>query len=128
MSRIGLRANPSVESTKCSKLHFVGSPRTLELAMAYLQKIVLHCPTGYKRELDDLVEKFIADGVKFVGVVGEDCSRVEDIIDELVVGDGSDQTRFILTSFHEGKTVAEALEFARSLTGEYAGEVQLVDL
>jgi hypothetical protein len=96
--------------------------------MAYLQKVVLHCPAGYKRELDDLLERFIADGVKFVGVVGEDCSRVEDIIDELVVGDGSDQQRFILTSFHDGETVAEALEFARSLTGEYAGEVQLVEL
>jgi hypothetical protein len=96
--------------------------------MAYLQKVVLHCPSGYKRELDDLVERFIADGVKFVGVVGEDCSRVEDIIDELVVGNGSDEQRFILTAFHEGETVAEALEFAKSLTGEYAGEVQLVEL
>jgi len=96
--------------------------------MPYLRKVVLHCPKGYRMELDALVEQFIADGVAYVGVVGEDCSRVEDIIDELVVGDGSDQSRFILTSAHPGESVEEALEYARSLYAEYSGEVQLVEL
>jgi len=96
--------------------------------MPYLRKVVLHCPKGYRKELDALVEQFIADGVAYVGVVGEDCSRVEDIIDELVVGDGSDQSRFILTSAHPGESVEEALEYARSLYAEYSGEVQLVEL
>jgi len=79
-------------------------------------------------ELDSMVEQFLADGVAFVGVVGEDCSRVEDIIDELVVGDGTDDGRYILTSSHAGETIDDALEFARSLTNEYEGEVQLVEL
>jgi len=79
-------------------------------------------------ELDSMVEQFLADGVAFVGVVGEDCSRVEDIIDELVVGDGTDDGRYILTSSHAGETIDDALEFARSLSNEYAGEVQLVEL
>ena len=96
--------------------------------MPYLRKVVLHCPKGYRMELDALVEQFIADGVAFVGVVGEDCSRVEDIIDELVVGDASDESRFILTSAHPGESVEDALKFARSLYAEYSGEVQLVEL
>ncbi|WP_222611471.1 hypothetical protein [Undibacterium sp. CY21W] len=79
-------------------------------------------------ELDSMVEQFLADGVAFVGVVGEDCSRVEDIIDELIVGDGTDDNRYILTSSHAGETIDDALEFARSLSNEYAGEVQLVEL
>jgi hypothetical protein len=54
--------------------------------MTYATKVVLHCPTGYHIGLDRLVEQFIADGVKFVGVVGHDCQFVEDLIDELVVG------------------------------------------
>jgi len=76
--------------------------------MRYGRKIVLHCLSGYKPELDEMVEQFLRDGVVFVGVVGKDCSRVDDIIDELVVGDGSDETRFILTSFHEGESLDEA--------------------
>ena len=75
-----------------------------------------------------MVEQFVADGVKFVGVVGADCSRVEDIIDELVVGDGSDDRRFILTSSHPGKSIEEAVKFARDLSEEYAGEPQIVEL
>jgi hypothetical protein len=94
--------------------------------MPYGRKIVLHCPTGYQERLDQMVERFIEDRVIFVGVVGEDCARIEDIIDELVVGDGSDESRFILTSSHPDESLSEAVEFALSLRAEYAGEVQVV--
>jgi hypothetical protein len=96
--------------------------------VAYGRKIVLHCLAGYKPELDRMVEDFIRDGVAFVGVVGEDCAKIEDIIDELVVGDGSDESRFILTSSHPGETIDDALDFAKSLTLEYEGEPQVVVL
>ena len=96
--------------------------------MAFQSKVVLHCVAGEPKGLDALIETFLKDGVRFVGVVGKGASRIEDIIDEIVVGDGTDDSRFILTSSHEGETVEEALEFARMLTGEYAGEVQLVEV
>jgi hypothetical protein len=96
--------------------------------MPFANKVVLHCQTGHHMELDRMVEQFIADGVRLVGVVGGDCQRVEDIIDELVVGDGSDESRFILTSSHPDESLREALEFARSLSGEYSGEPQVVEL
>jgi hypothetical protein len=77
--------------------------------------------------LDQMVADFIRDGVVFVGVVGTDCSKVEDIMDELVVGDG-DQDKFILTSSHPGESLDDAIEFAKSLTGEFEGDVQVVEL
>jgi predicted aldo/keto reductase-like oxidoreductase len=96
--------------------------------MPYSRKIVLICPHGATPRLETLVEKFIQDGIKFVAVVGNDCSRVEDFIDEIVVGDGTREF-FLLTSSHPGETTADATDFARSLSGEYAGdEVQLVEL
>lgn len=99
------------------------------LAMAYQKKIVLSCPMGYRMELDTMVENFIRDGVSYVGVVGKDCAKIEDIIDEIVVGDGSDENRYILTASHPGASVDEAVLFARALTGEFAGnEVQVVEL
>lgn len=97
--------------------------------MAYARKIVLHCPEGYTVALDRLVEDFLRDGVKFVAVVGKDCAGIEDTIDWLVIGDASDESRFILTSSHPDESVEEAIEFAQALAGEaYAGEVQLVRL
>lgn len=78
--------------------------------------------------LDDLVEEFLRDGVTFVGVVGKDAAHVEDMIDELVVGDGTDEGRFILTSSHEGESLQAAIEFAESLSSEYAGKAEVVEL
>ena len=96
--------------------------------MTYGKKIVLNCPAGYKMRLDDMVEEFLRDGVTFVGVVGKDAAHVEDMIDELVVGDGADEGRFILTSNHEGESLQAAIEFAESLSSEYAGKAEVVEL
>jgi len=94
--------------------------------MGYAKKIVLVSKSGYQLALDALVEQFIRDGVKFVGVVGEDCAKVEDIIDEIVVGDGNNDN-FILTSSHPGESVEEVIEFAHLLSLECVDEVQVVE-
>ena len=74
--------------------------------MAYAKKIALHCPNGYDTRLDTLIEDFIRDGVVFVGVVGEDCARVEDIIDEVRTGASY---RDIAAKFHLEDFEVEAL-------------------
>ena len=76
--------------------------------MAYPKKIVLNCPHGASSKLTPIVEEFIRDEVMFVEVVGKDCSLVEDLIDEIVVGNGT-RDAFILTSSHPGETVSEML-------------------
>ena len=93
--------------------------------MSRPKKIVLHCASGQPPHLSTLVEEFIRDGVVFVGVVGRDCSHVENIIDELVVGDGS-HARHLLTSSHPDESVEQAVLFAESLTGEFAGDVHVL--
>jgi len=95
--------------------------------MPHEKKIVLHCARGYEGRIASLVEEFIRNGVTFVGVVGPDCAKVEEIIDELVVGDGSREYH-MLTSSHPGESIQEAVQFAQSLTGEFRGEVQVVEL
>jgi hypothetical protein len=96
--------------------------------MSHPKKIVLHCPRGYQPRVDTLVSEFMRDGVTFVGVVGQDCAKIEDIVDELVVGDGTCEPYFMLTSSHPDETIAEAVEFAQSLTGEYAGDVHVIEV
>jgi hypothetical protein len=96
--------------------------------VAYPAKIVLHCVSGSPRGLDVLVESFLADGVKLVCVVGRDAAHVEDLVDEIVVGDGSDKERFILTSSHPGESLRDTLEFAQTFTDEYGDEVQVVEV
>ncbi len=96
--------------------------------MPYGRKIVLYCPAGYQPQLDAMIEQFIEDDIAFIGVVGKDCAKIEDIIDEIVVGDGSSKRPFVLTSSHPDESLDDAVEFAASLIGEYAGEVHVVTL
>jgi len=65
--------------------------------------------------------------VIFVGVVGHDCQRAEEIIDELCVGDGTVDYS-LLTSSHPGESLDEVTEFSDSLSNEFAGEAQIVKL
>ncbi|MES3002488.1 MAG: hypothetical protein V4787_17500 [Pseudomonadota bacterium] len=77
---------------------------------------------------EELAREFIADGVIFVGRVGKDCEVVEDFIDWVCIEHGSPERNFILTLAHPGESLGKAVEFARSLSAEYEGEVQVVDL
>ena len=94
--------------------------------MEYLKKIVLHCPNGCPANLEQLVADFRAAGVIYVGVVGKDCSYIEDNIDALCVGLGHDIYE-LLTASHPGESLDMAVDFANSLTGEYAGQTQVIE-
>ncbi len=76
-------------------------------------KIVLELPLSDEALLPAFVEQCIADNVSLIAVVGEGCERIEDEIDWLIVGDGTDNSRFITTSSHPGEALEEATEFAR---------------
>ena len=94
--------------------------------MPYLPKIVLYCPAGLHGGLEPLVQAFIQDGVTFIAVAGKDASLIEDIIDEVCVGDGA-QPYSMLTSSHPGESLAAVVEFARSLDLEFVGPVEVVE-
>jgi hypothetical protein len=96
--------------------------------MTYAPKIVLELPVSNPELLQPFVEACLRDGVDLIAIVGEGASRMDDLIDEIVVGDGSDRNRFINTTFHADETVDEVLEFARSWKEELGQAVQLVKL
>ena len=95
--------------------------------MAALRKIVLHSLHGYRPELDGIVAQWIQEQVGYVGVVGADAARIEDAIDELCVGDGSNPY-FMLTASHgTNETLQDAVFLAEQLSGELAGDVRIVE-
>ena len=94
--------------------------------MTYAPKIVLRLPISDLDLLDFFVEECLRDGVSLIAIVGTGASKIDDIIDELVVGDGSDPGRYITTAFHEDATLEEVLEFARMWEVDRGQAVQLV--
>jgi hypothetical protein len=96
--------------------------------MPYAPKIVLQLPLSNPNLLEPFVEACLRDGVTLIAIVGEGAGKIESLIDELVVGDGSDRSRFIVTTFHPDETVEEVIEYARSWDEERGQPVELVKL
>ena len=84
--------------------------------MPYAQRVILHAPPWNAQSLVDFVKDCIRDGVLLVCVIGNDCQKVEDVINELVVCNGSDVRRFINTTSHPDENLAEARDFAARWT------------
>ena len=89
--------------------------------MSHAPKIILQLPLSNPGGLADFVEACLRDRVVLIAVVGANASEVHDQIDELIVSDGADAGRFILTSFHIDETLEEVLAFAKILEPESAG-------
>lgn len=68
---------------------------------------LIHSPT-----LKALIENCLIDGVELIAVVGPECRLIEDVIDEIIVGDGSDDSRYITTSSHPNEALEDVLKFA----------------
>lgn len=91
-------------------------------------KIVLTLPIADKVMLPAFVEQCIARNVSLIAVHGEACERIEDEIDWLIVGDGTDDSRFITTSSHPGETLEEVVEFATAWWVNADGPTEIVQL
>jgi hypothetical protein len=82
---------------------------------AYAAKIILHAPAWNSPLLGDFVDKCLRDKVALICVVSGDCERVHDVIDELIVGDGSaDDSEWPATTWHMGQSLDEVRSFAAS--------------
>jgi len=95
---------------------------------AYPAKVVLMLPVKHPERLAPFVEKCLIDGVELIAVVGDGCVKIEDKIDDLIVGDGSDLERFITTSSHPNEPLADALNMAEVWFTAGDNRVELVSL
>jgi hypothetical protein len=96
--------------------------------MPLARKLILHVPISDEALLDGFVETCLSDGVSLVAVFGPGCARIEDIIDEIVVGDGNDKTRFLCTSSHPDEPFEDVLNMVMIWEFERGDPVEEVRL
>ena len=96
--------------------------------MPFARKIILHVPVSDEALLDGFVEQCLIDDVSLVAVVGPGCERIEEIIDEIVVGEGNDQNRFLCTTSHPNDPFDDVLNMAETWEFERGDPVQQVRL
>lgn len=105
-----------------------GHPIGYNLTMPFARKLILHVPISDEALLDGFVEQCLKDGVSLVAVVGPDCARIEDVIDEIVVGDGSGETRFLCTSSHPDEPFEDVLNMVMTWEFERGDPMQEIRL
>ena len=88
-------------------------------------RILLHSPISGAASLAPFVEQCLQDGVSLIAVFGEGSEELEEAIDWLVIGDGTDQSRYITTSCHENDSFEQAIEFASAWHCEREGFVEI---
>ena len=95
--------------------------------MSLPPRIVLHAPILDQAALEPFVEQCLKDGVRLIAIWGDGAEALEDDIDWLVIGDGADKSRFLVTSAHPEDSLEEVLEFASGWNCEREGltEVRL---
>ena len=93
--------------------------------MSLPPRVVLHSPVSDRAALESFVEQCLHDEVALIAVVGDDAEALETEIDWLVVGDGSDDGRFVVTSSHPGESLQEVLDFAAAWHCEREGLLEV---
>lgn len=96
--------------------------------MPFNRKLILHTPVSDETLIEGFVEHCIRDRVSLVAVVGPDAMKIESLVDRLLIGDGSDSTRFFCTTAHQDEPFEDVLHMVRTFEldpGEPIQEVRL---
>ena len=93
--------------------------------MAIARKIVLHSTRELGPGLDVLVEAWMREGVRYVGVVGIDADDIVEAIDRFCIGDGTRPYDMLTASHAEPETMDDALALASQV--DIPGEVSVVE-
>jgi hypothetical protein len=96
--------------------------------VTYARKILLHSPVADESQLNAFVEQCLKDDVSIIAVFGPESRRIEDIIDEIVVGDGSDPDRFVCTTSHSEEPLDDVLNMLKYWELESGDPIQEVRL
>ncbi|WP_216825774.1 hypothetical protein [Ruegeria sp. EL01] len=89
-------------------------------------KYILHSPISDGLQLEQFVERCLKEKASLLAIFGTDCSGLEDLIDDIVIGDGSDADRFLCTTSHPDEALEDVLSFAQKWEADDAGEIHQV--
>jgi hypothetical protein len=93
--------------------------------MSLPPRILLYSPVSDYAALTELKERCLKNGVRLISIAGPDADKLELQVDLLVVGDGFDETRFLVTSAHPSEPLDEVREFASGWVCEGEGLLEV---
>ena len=92
------------------------------------KKVVLVSRRGYDPSHDNLLRNLIARKITLFCAVGPQCEVWGEVMDQLVVGPTGEFQWHVTTSSHPGETVAEVVDFAKSLLLDEPTDVEIIEV
>lgn len=95
------------------------------------RKVILHSISRYEEQHDFFLKRLIDEKILLFCTVGKDCELFHDIMDELIVGDGTTELDFdMITTWHPNETFEEVIEFAKNfdIEGINNEEIQVIEV
>lgn len=89
-------------------------------------KYILHSPLSDRTSLEAFVEQCLSENASLIAVFGLGSAELEDMIDEIIVGDGKESNRFICTTSHPNESYDEVLSFVTVWKSDEGGTVNEV--
>ena len=74
-------------------------------------KYILHSPLADRARLNAFVENCLNERASLIAIFGSGCTELEELIDDIIVGSGEDDSRFICTTSHPDETFDDVLSF-----------------
>lgn len=94
--------------------------------MPLARKIILHSPISNEALLESFVEQCLSDDVSLLAIFGPDSQELEETIDWIVIGDGSEPKRFLCTTSHPNEPFDDVMNMAQTWEFERGDPVQVV--
>lgn len=88
-------------------------------------RVVLVSTRRYSTEQNEVILSLLDRRYVLFCVVGVDCKKIEDIIDELAIGD-SITPKFITTTSHPAESVDDVINFAKMLTLDSKSDIDVL--
>lgn len=76
--------------------------------------VILVSNSKYTSHTDALVRSLLNQGCENFSVVGKDCEKIEEIIDELAMADTT-IPKFVTTTSHPDNSLDEVIDFIRTI-------------
>ena len=86
-------------------------------------KFILHSPLSDETCLKAFVEKCLTENASLIAVVGLGSAKLEELIDEIIVGNGEDRSRFVCTTSHPNETFEDVLSFVTAWNADEGGTI-----
>lgn len=100
------------------------------------RKLILYSTSGYRPELNAMIEKWIEERIEYIGIVGSDVENIYDAFEEALSyayhpGSSTEGARSIDGSSYfmwpmahrNNESLQEAIVYAQQLTGYFSGPV-----